>query len=124
MTDQLGAYTTPLYTATVTGTITHFPNLIPSKTAPYVIGAGQVMTYMLQVYNSGLSTDKSVLPTGTDRYSAMPARLWCRVNDGGTAAGSVGLLGPAQHEPRRPGVPVLRRSGGSGPGERYADRQP
>ena len=84
MTDQLGAYNTPLYTATVTGTITHFPNLIPSKSAPEVIGAGQVMTYMLQVYNSGLSTDESAFPPVlTDTVPASTTLV--RVNDGGTA---------------------------------------
>ncbi len=45
MTDQLGTFTTEPYTATVFGLVTHYANLIPSKSAPPIIGAGQVMTY-------------------------------------------------------------------------------
>ncbi len=87
MSDELGDYTTPLYTATVTGTITHYPNLIPSKTAPAVIGAGEVMTYQLQVYNSGLSTDESSFPPVlTDTVPASTTLV--RVNDGGTSSPS------------------------------------
>ncbi len=86
MTDQLGAYTTEPYTATAYGRITHYANLIPSKSAPEVIGAGQVMTYALQVYNSGLSTDVPPYPVLTDTVPASTTLV--SVSDGGSYAGT------------------------------------
>lgn len=86
MTDQLSSYTTEPYTATAYGTITHYANLIPSKTAPEVIGAGQVMTYVLQVYNSGLSTDDPPYPVLTDTVPASTTLV--RVSDGGSYVGT------------------------------------
>lgn len=64
--DTLGDYTTEPVTATATGKVTHFANLIPTKSAPPVIGAGQVMTYSIQVFNSGLSTDVPPYPVLTE----------------------------------------------------------
>jgi uncharacterized repeat protein (TIGR01451 family) len=58
--DSLGAYTTDPITATAIGTVTHYANLIPTKSAPAVVGAGQTMTYTIEVWNSGLSTDDPV----------------------------------------------------------------
>jgi uncharacterized repeat protein (TIGR01451 family) len=85
MSDQLGDFTTEPYTATAIGRVTHYANLIPSKSAQSVIGAGQVMTYVLQVYNSGLSTDVPPYPVLTDTVPASTTLV--RVNDGGTTAG-------------------------------------
>lgn len=65
VTDELTTITTDPITATEVGTITHFSNLIPSKTAPAVIGAGQVMTYYLEVWNSALTTDAPPVLTDT-----------------------------------------------------------
>jgi len=62
ITDSLGAYTTEPITATAIGTITHYANLIPMKSGPAVVGAGQMMTYTIQVWNSGLSTDDPPFP--------------------------------------------------------------
>jgi uncharacterized repeat protein (TIGR01451 family) len=86
MTDQLGAYTTEPYSATAIGRITHFANLIPSKSAPLVIGAGQVMTYELQVYNSGLSTDEPPFPVLTDTVPSSTTLV--RVSDDGQVMGT------------------------------------
>jgi uncharacterized repeat protein (TIGR01451 family) len=58
VTDTLGTYTTEPATATAVGHVTHHANLIPSKTAPPEIGPGQLMTYTIEVFNSGLSTDE------------------------------------------------------------------
>ena len=68
--DSLGAYTTEPVTATATGKITHYANLIPTKSAPRVIGAGQIMTYTIQVFNSGLSTDDPPFPVLTETVPA------------------------------------------------------
>jgi uncharacterized repeat protein (TIGR01451 family) len=84
MTDQLGTFTTAPYTATVFGLVTHYAHLIPSKSAPPVIGAGQVMTYNLKVFNSGLSTETDAAPTLTD---TIPASTTLKsVSDGGTSS--------------------------------------
>ncbi len=57
ITDSLGAFTTEPVTGTATGRVTHLANLIPTKTAPPVIGRGLLMTYTINVWNSALSTD-------------------------------------------------------------------
>jgi uncharacterized repeat protein (TIGR01451 family) len=62
ITDTLGITNTPPVKVSAVGHITHFANLVPTKTAPPYIGAGQQMTYTIQVYNSGLSTDSPPSP--------------------------------------------------------------
>ena len=69
VTDVLGAYITPPMSETLTGTVTHYANLIPTKSAPSVIGAGNLMTYTIEVFNSGLTTDVPPYPN-FDRYRA------------------------------------------------------
>lgn len=41
---------------TAVGLVVHEPNLLPTKSAPPVIGAGYLMTYSINVWNSGLTT--------------------------------------------------------------------
>jgi uncharacterized repeat protein (TIGR01451 family) len=84
MTDQLGSFTTAPFTATVFGLVTHYAHLIPSKSAPPVIGAGQVMTYSMKVFNSGLSNDTDAAPTLTDTIPASTTLM--TVSDGGTGS--------------------------------------
>jgi uncharacterized repeat protein (TIGR01451 family) len=57
ITDSLSNMTTEPVTGTAVGTITHLANLIPTKSAPAVIGPNQYLTYTINVWNSGLSTD-------------------------------------------------------------------
>jgi uncharacterized repeat protein (TIGR01451 family) len=64
--DTLSGFSYEPITATAVGHVTHFANLIPEKSAPPVIGAGQTMTYSIEVFNSGLSTDTPPFPTLTD----------------------------------------------------------
>jgi uncharacterized repeat protein (TIGR01451 family) len=87
MTDQLGTFTTEPFTATVFGLVTHYAHLIPSKTAPPVIGAGQVMTYSMKVFNSGLSTETDANPTLTDTIPV--STTFVRASDGGKYKGGV-----------------------------------
>ncbi|MEJ2598535.1 MAG: hypothetical protein P8Z00_09395, partial [Anaerolineales bacterium] len=87
MTDQLDTFTTEPFTATVFGLVTHYAHLIPSKTAPPVIGAGQVMTYSMKVYNSGLSTETDANPTLTDTIPV--STTFVRASDGGKYKGGV-----------------------------------
>jgi len=81
ITDQLGSYFTEPFTGTITGTITHFANLIPTKSAPPVAAAGLPMTYTIQVYNSGLSTDELIPPVLTETLPTSTTLL--SVSDGG-----------------------------------------
>lgn len=81
VTDVLGGFTTPPVTGTATGTVTHYANLIPTKSAPPVIDAGGVMTYSLWVFNSGLSTDTPPFPYLTDTVPASTTLM--SVSDGG-----------------------------------------
>lgn len=77
VTDSLSNMTTDPVTGTETGKITHFANLIPIKSAPPVVGPGQLLTYTINVWNSALSTEEppypvltDVVPTGTTFVSA------------------------------------------------------
>lgn len=57
ITDSLSNITTPPVTGTASGKITHLANLVPSKSAPAVIGRGELLTYNLEVWNSALGMD-------------------------------------------------------------------
>ncbi|MGE5223792.1 MAG: hypothetical protein ACM3PY_15245 [Omnitrophica WOR_2 bacterium] len=63
--DTLGLKQTEPITATATGKVTHFANLIPTKTAPEYVVRGQPYQYNIDVWNSGLSTDGAVWMTDT-----------------------------------------------------------
>jgi uncharacterized repeat protein (TIGR01451 family) len=80
--DVLSDFSTQPITATAIGRVTHFANLIPTKSAPTVIGTGQTMTYTLYVFNSGLSTDVPPYPTLTDTVPSSTTLV--SVGDGGT----------------------------------------
>jgi uncharacterized repeat protein (TIGR01451 family) len=79
--DTLGGYVTDPITATAVGTVTHYANLVPVKSAPAEIGAGQVMTYNIYVFNSGLSTDYPPDPWLTETVPASVTLV--EVSDGG-----------------------------------------
>ena len=64
--DTLGPVSTEPISDTATGRITHYANLIPVKSAPPAVGAGQLMTYTINVMNSGLSTDSPPFPVLTE----------------------------------------------------------
>jgi uncharacterized repeat protein (TIGR01451 family) len=81
ITDTLGDYTTEPITGTASGEITHYANLIPQKSAPAVIGAGQEMTYTINVRNSALSTDVPPYPYLTETVPMSVTLL--NISDGG-----------------------------------------
>jgi uncharacterized repeat protein (TIGR01451 family) len=83
ITDELSGYVTTPVTGTAIGYVTHYANLVPSKSAPSEIGAGQLMTYTIQVYNSGLSTEKSPPPVLTETVPASVTLL--SISDGGSS---------------------------------------
>lgn len=79
VTDALLNMTTPPVTGTAVGTVTHYANVQPLKSAPSVIGRGQLLTYTLHAYNRGLSTQ--LPPVLTD---AVPlSTTFVRASDGG-----------------------------------------
>jgi uncharacterized repeat protein (TIGR01451 family) len=83
ITDALGDYVTEPVTGTAVGKITHFANLIPTKTAPDEIGAGQTMTYTIQVLDSAFTTEMEPPPVLTE---TVPASLTVvSISDGGTS---------------------------------------
>jgi uncharacterized repeat protein (TIGR01451 family) len=82
ITDELSGYVTEPVTSTAIGHVTHFANLVPSKSAPIEIGAGQPMTYTIQVYNSGLSTEESPPPVLTETVPASVTLL--SISDAGS----------------------------------------
>ncbi len=56
ITDYLATGATIPVSDTDVGLVVHEPNLIPTKSAPPIIGAGYLMTYSINVWNSGLTT--------------------------------------------------------------------
>ena len=86
ITDQLGSFITQPFTGTVTGTVTHHANLIPIKTAPPVVAAGMVMTYNIEVVNSGLSTDVPPYPVLTETIPLSTSLVSGSVSDGGVTS--------------------------------------
>ncbi len=62
ITDGLENMDTDPITGTKTGLVTHYANLIPRKTAPEVVGRGQILTYTISVWNSALATDEPPYP--------------------------------------------------------------
>lgn len=62
ITDSLSNANTDPVTGTASGKITHYANLLPSKSAPPVIGRGQLMTYAINVWNSALATEEPPSP--------------------------------------------------------------
>lgn len=83
ITDVLGTYITPPISETITGTVTHFANLVPYKTAPAVIGRGNLMTYTIEVFNSGLTTEVPPYPILTDTVPASTTLM--SISDGGVS---------------------------------------
>jgi len=82
VTDVLGAYVTDPITATAIGHVTHMSNLIPTKSAPPQIGPGQTMTYTIEVFDSGLSTEAP--PVLTETVPSSVTLIEDSISDGGT----------------------------------------
>ncbi|MDY7077967.1 MAG: hypothetical protein SXV54_13710 [Chloroflexota bacterium] len=62
ITDGLSNMNTAPVTGTAIGKVTHLAYLNVSKSAPPVIGRGQLMTYTINVWNSALATDEPPSP--------------------------------------------------------------
>ncbi|NIO70196.1 MAG: DUF11 domain-containing protein [Anaerolineae bacterium] len=90
VTDTLGGLTTEPVTGTATGKITHYANLIPTKSALPVIGPGQLLTYTITVWNSGLSTEEPPPPLLTDTVPMSVTVV--SVSDGGVTQTLTGTV--------------------------------
>jgi uncharacterized repeat protein (TIGR01451 family) len=79
--DSLSNMTTEPVTGTATGRITQKADLLPIKSAPPVIGPGQLLTYTIDIVNTGLATDEPPFPWLTD---AVPlSTTFVSASDGG-----------------------------------------
>ena len=104
VTDYLGPDATDPATATAGGTVTHLSYLIPTKHAPSEVGAGELLTYTINVWNSGLSTDEDEQWPGqilTDRVPISTTFVWASdgaitrtVSDTTTISWTLPHLGP------------------------------
>jgi uncharacterized repeat protein (TIGR01451 family) len=88
ITDSLANMTTEPVTGTAYGRVTHLANLVPTKSAPPIIGRGLNMTYTFNVWNSGLSTDEPPFPVLSDTVPASVTVV--NVSNGGTVQTSNG----------------------------------
>ena len=91
ITDSLVNMPTEPITATAIGRITHLAYLIPTKSAPPVVGPGQLMTYTIGVWNSALTTDEPPPPWLTDTVPLSTTVV--HISDGGVSGT---LTGTAQ----------------------------
>jgi uncharacterized repeat protein (TIGR01451 family) len=79
VTDTLGMSTTEPVSATAVGKVTHYANVMPNKTAPPVVGPGELLTYTIDAFNRGLSTE--LPPILTDVVPMSTTFVWA--SDGG-----------------------------------------
>jgi uncharacterized repeat protein (TIGR01451 family) len=84
ITDALGTYVTEPVIATAIGQITHFANLIPTKSAPAQVAPGQIMTYTLQVLDSAYTTEDDPPPVLTDTVPSSVTLNTESISDEGT----------------------------------------
>jgi uncharacterized repeat protein (TIGR01451 family) len=112
VTDSLANITTEPITGTFIGHVTHLANLIPTKTAPPTIGRGELMTYTINVWNSGLSTDEPPPPALTETLPASVTLV--SVSDGGvtsTVDGQTVISWTLPACDRRHSQPYVHRAG-------------
>jgi uncharacterized repeat protein (TIGR01451 family) len=103
ITDALGSYVTPPVTGTTSGKVTHLANLLPTKSAPTVVGRGELLTYSLTIWNSGLSTDlppvlTDVVPVSTTFVSASDGGVTLSVGGRTVVSWTLPLMGPGDYQ--------------------------
>jgi len=95
ITDSLTGATTDPISATAEGFATQYADLVVSKSAPRVIGPGQLMTYSIQVRNNALSTDEPPYPYVRDFLPDNVELITSSISHGGayqTVSGTLGLM--------------------------------
>lgn len=83
VTDTLGGFVTEPISASAVGLVTHNANLIPTKSAPAFVGEGQLLTYTVDIFDSGLTTEVPPYPTITDTVPASTTLV--SISDGGVS---------------------------------------
>jgi uncharacterized repeat protein (TIGR01451 family) len=83
VTDTLGSYVTTPITGTAIGNVTHYANLLPTKSGPPIVAPGQLLTYTIEVFNAGLSTIVPPYPWLTDTIPLSTTLVW--VSPGGVS---------------------------------------
>jgi uncharacterized repeat protein (TIGR01451 family) len=102
ITDGLTNKVTDAVSDTANCKITHLAHLNPIKTAPSIIGRGQVMTYTISVWNSALATEEPPYPTLWDVLPISGATVLAdSISHGGevqtvTVTSTTGISTPAQ----------------------------
>ena len=99
--DSLVNTTTVPITGTAVGKVTHFANVIPTKSAPPVIGRGQLLTYTINVYNGALSTDlppvlTDSIPLSTTFVAASDGGVTQTLSNTTFVSWTLPLLGPGE----------------------------
>ncbi len=102
ITDALGSFVTLPVTGTTSGKVTHFANVLPTKSASPVIGRGQLLTYNLTIWNSGLSTDlppvlTDVIPLSTTFVSASDGGMSLTLNGRAAVSWTLPSMGPGDY---------------------------
>ncbi len=111
ITDQLDNMGTEPATASAVGHVTHFAYIVPEKSAPAEIGAGQILPYEISVYNRGLSTNLApvltdVVPMSTTFVWASHGGVTQTVSDTTFISWTLPLLSPGDGVVRSFGVRV------------------
>lgn len=106
ITDAMANMTTSPVTGTTYGTITHMANVQPIKTAPAVIGPGQLLTYSILAINRGMTTDlppvlTDVVPVSTTFVRASDGGAVVPVSDAIYVSWTLPLLSPGDSAIRR-----------------------
>ncbi len=104
ITDTVGVSVTEPISAAGIGNVTHLAHLIPTKSGPPEIGADELLSYRIHVWNSGLSTDENetwvgqvlteTLPPSTTLVWASHDAVTQTVSDTTTISWTLPHLGP------------------------------
>lgn len=111
ITDSLSNDVTEPITATKVGVVTHYANVVPTKSAPKVVGAGQYLTYTIDVFNRGLTTQRppvltDVIPLSTTFAWASHSGVTETLSDTTVVSWTLPLLSPGQGVVRQFAVQV------------------
>ena len=109
--DTLANTTTVPISGTAVGKVTHYANVEPRKSAPPVIGRGELLTYTIEAYNRGLSTQLNpiltdVVPLSTTFHWASHDGVTVTVSETLFVSWTLPMLGPGEGVQRQFSVVV------------------
>jgi uncharacterized repeat protein (TIGR01451 family) len=84
---------------TASGLVTHYANVVPTKSGPTVVGIGELLTYTIEVVNRAMTTDlppvlTDVVPLNTTFVSASDGGMSLTVSDTVIVSWTLPLLSP------------------------------